>query len=135
MRAFIVSDKNNEIVNLIEVDDLSFAPGKNLRLVEADPRFDIGDFHSKNEGFVKKPSVMTVPSEITPYQARMALNRAGLRKAVETALAAAPIEARDAWEHGLTVYRNSPMLAALAAGLGMRDEAIDALFIAAAQIE
>lgn len=135
MRAFVVAESNNEIVNLIEVDDLSFVPGKNLRLVECDPGYDIGDLHSKVTGFVKKPVVRNVPDEITPYQARMALNQAGLRDTVELALANAPLEVRDAWQYGLTVYRTSPMIAALAASLGLNDAAVDALFIAASQIE
>ena len=78
------------------------------------------------------PSVSSVPISVSPYQARRALNAAGLREAVETAVASASYEVRDAWEYALTVERASPMIAALAAALGLSETQVDDLFIAAA---
>lgn len=73
-----------------------------------------------------------IPSSVSPYQARRALNAAGLRSAVEAAVAAAPYEVQDAWEYALVVERNSPMIDALASSLGLTETQLDDLFIVAA---
>ncbi|MGE0024329.1 MAG: hypothetical protein AB7S70_11940 [Hyphomicrobium sp.] len=78
------------------------------------------------------PDAPVVPQAVTPYQARRALDAAGLRDAAEAAIAAADYDVRDAWEYALTIERNSPFIAALAPALGLSSEQIDALFIAAA---
>lgn len=75
-----------------------------------------------------------VPPRVTPYQARKALSDAGIRQQVEAAVAASPLEVQDAWEYATTVERNSPMIAALAAGLGLTDNQVDELFRSAALI-
>ena len=74
----------------------------------------------------------SVPSAVSPYQARRALNAAGLRDAVEAAVAAASYDVKDAWEYALTVERSSPMIAAVASALGLTNAQVDALFVAAA---
>ncbi|MGE0022748.1 MAG: hypothetical protein AB7S70_03850 [Hyphomicrobium sp.] len=78
------------------------------------------------------PDAPVVPQVVTPYQARRALNAAGLRDAAEAAIAAAGYDVRDAWEYALTIERSSPFVAALAPALGLSDTQIDALFVAAA---
>jgi len=73
-----------------------------------------------------------IPTSVAPYQARRALNAAGLRSAVEAAVAAASYDVQDAWEYALVVERSSPMIAALAASLGLTETQVDDLFIVAA---
>jgi hypothetical protein len=70
---------------------------------------------------------------VTPLQMRRALNAAGLRTAVEAAVAAASQDVRDAWEFATVIVRTDPLLTALAADLGKTEADLDALFAAAAQ--
>jgi hypothetical protein len=74
-----------------------------------------------------------VPLSVTPYQARLALNAAGLRDAAEAAVAAAPRDIRDAWEYAISIERYSPFVAEIGAALGLSDAEIDQLFVAAGQ--
>ena len=80
--------------------------------------------------------VLSVPATISAFQARAVLRRAGLLEQVEAAVAAHPDpEARDAWEYAIEVRRASPLVAALAVGLGLTDEQVDELFRQGAEIE
>jgi hypothetical protein len=72
-----------------------------------------------------------VPLSITPYQARLALNSAGLREAAEAAIAVAPQDVRDAWEYALSIERSSPFISAVGTALALSDVEIDRLFVAA----
>lgn len=90
---------------------------------------------SETLGVVMLPPV--VPESVTPYQFRVALLRAGVSLAqVDSLIDALPQpqrgEARVAWEYGLEVRRDHPLIAQFAAALGMDDAAIDAAFIEAA---
>ena len=77
-----------------------------------------------------------VPESVTPYQFRVALLRAGVSLAqVDAMIDALPQpqrdEARVAWEYGLEVRRDHPLIAQFAAALEMDDIAVDAAFVAA----
>ena len=72
---------------------------------------------------------------ITPFQARAALIQAGLMPQVETLMAQADPIAKAAWEYATEFRRTSPTLQAMAAGLGLTDEQLDALFDQASTIE
>lgn len=80
------------------------------------------------------PNAPDVPQSVTPYQARCALDAAGLLDAVEAIVAQAPRQTRNAWEYGITVNRNSAMINDLGAALGLTAEQIDNLFINAGAI-
>jgi len=73
-----------------------------------------------------------VPPEVTPWQMRRALNQLGLRAMVEAAVAAGDQDARDGWEFALEIRRDNPLLAGMAAALGMTDAQLDDLFRLAA---
>lgn len=79
-----------------------------------------------------------VPQSVTMRQARIALSRAGILSAVNSAIAAmegsAGDEARITWEHAAEVLRDGPLIGQLAPGLQLTDEAIDNLFITAARL-
>ncbi len=77
------------------------------------------------------PSAPEVPLEVTPYQARCALDAAGLLDTVEAIVAQSPRQTRNAWEYGIVVYRYSPMIESLGAALGLTSAQIDTLFLQA----
>lgn len=80
-------------------------------------------------------SAPPVPDVVTPFQARAALRAAGLLDGVLTLVAAADATTQDAWEYATEFRRTSPLLNGLAQQLGMTDQQLDQLFIAAAAIE
>lgn len=75
-----------------------------------------------------------IPRSVTMRQARLALKAAGLLAAVQAAVAAAGETAQIEWEYSNEVQRNSGLVPALAASLGLTGAQIDALFLAAAAI-
>jgi hypothetical protein len=72
-------------------------------------------------------------------QARLALLQAGLYSNLDTIFNALPVNIRTAaiieWEYALFISRNSPTVAMLAAALNITSDQLDALFIAANNIE
>lgn len=83
------------------------------------------------------PAVPQVPQTVTRFQALAALHLAGHLPAVQAIMAApeTPVLAKLAWDNALSFERASPTLASLAQALGLSGSDLDALFIAAAQIE
>jgi hypothetical protein len=77
-------------------------------------------------------AVPVVPASVTPFQARRALKVSGLLASVEAAVAAADDDTQMAWEYALSVERNSPFVATLAAALSLSDADLDQLFVLAA---
>lgn len=80
-----------------------------------------------------------VPSEVTMRQARLALLAAGKLDDVEAALDALPVgavrdAARIAWDYSSMVERHYGLVSTLGPLIGLDDETIDALFIAAAAL-
>lgn len=78
------------------------------------------------------------PESVTMRQARLALLNAGMLTQVEASIAAMPGAAGDAarieWEYALSVERNSPLVALLAAALTLDASKLDALFAQAAAL-
>ena len=97
----------------------------------------IGDLFD-GEVFTKPEPVVEVPQAVTQRQARLALLAAGLLAAVQPALDSLPSPQREAaqieWDWASTIKRDSPLIVSVGAALGLTDEQIDALFIAAAVI-
>ena len=79
---------------------------------------------------------LSIPKEVTPYQARIALLQAGYLDAVEALMAnpETPAAARIAWEYAISFQRHSAFINALASALGLTEEQIDNLFRSAAQV-
>lgn len=75
-----------------------------------------------------------VPQVVTMRQANRALLAAGLLDAVDAAIAQSPREARIDWERAQDVERSNPLVASLAASLGLSDAQLDELFVAAAAL-
>lgn len=76
------------------------------------------------------------PATATPYQARMALLGAGLLDQVEALMLHpdTPQAAKIAWEYATVIDRNSAFIESLGPALGLTEEDIDALFVAASQV-
>lgn len=70
----------------------------------------------------------------TPFQGRMALIEAGLMASAQSAIDNADEKTKTAWEYALTWQRQSPMITALGAALGLTNAQIDDLFRAAQEI-
>lgn len=80
-----------------------------------------------------------LPQSVTMRQARLVLLAADLLDDVDAAIAAIPDAthrkaAQIEWEFAATVDRQSPFTQQLAAGLGLDDAALDALFTEAATL-
>lgn len=80
------------------------------------------------------------PQTVSMAQARIALKMAGLFDAVENKLNNLPdgppkIAAQTAWEYSPTVSRTGELIKTLGAEIGLDDQALDALFIAAGKIK
>lgn len=80
-----------------------------------------------------------VPHEVTMRQARLALAGVGLLDAVNKAIAeitdpATRKAAQIEWEYSATVQRDRQFVALLAPALGLSDQMLDQLFIAAAAL-
>ncbi|MDR2188947.1 MAG: hypothetical protein LBE62_13055 [Azonexus sp.] len=76
-----------------------------------------------------------IPAAITPRQARLALLSAGLYEQVQTVFAAQSgatgEAARIEWEFATAIERANPLIAGLAAELGLTEADLDNLFITA----
>lgn len=79
-----------------------------------------------------------VPESVTMRQCRIALLDAGLLDAVQSSIATMPgtegERARIDWEYALEVRRDWPLINALGSQLGLTEQQIDELFIAAAAV-
>lgn len=75
-----------------------------------------------------------VPFAVSMRQARLALLAAGLLDDVEAAVQAAGQAAQIEWEYAAEVQRTSSLISALTPALGLTEQQVDDLFIAAGAI-
>jgi hypothetical protein len=80
------------------------------------------------------PIVIPVPTTISMAQAQLALLAAGHLDAVEAAIETMPRESQIIWKKANTVQRGDPLVAQMAALLGLDEAGIDALFTAGAAL-
>lgn len=82
--------------------------------------------------------VPVVPERVSMRQARLAMLQAGILDDVETLIQQMPGDegraARIDWEYALDVRRDWPLVGALGTQIGMTEQQVDELFIAAASI-
>ena len=86
------------------------------------------------DGGVPDPDVApvaTVPTLVTPAQAKVALYNAGMLDAVEAAIATSYRPIRIYWDSASVFDRNHPYILGIGALLGLSDAQMDALFLAA----
>lgn len=79
------------------------------------------------------------PEEVLLWQFRAAVTLAGLKDAVDAAVAALPepskTVATEKWEYGNTVRRNHAMITSLSASLGLTSNQVDNIFKTAASLQ
>ena len=100
---------------------------------QGDPADWVVDPVAKTAAYVAPP--VPVPLSVSRRQAKRALLAAGLLSSVEAAVAGASAEVQIDWADALEFRRDSPTIAALAAGLGLTGAQIDDLFRTAATIQ
>lgn len=85
---------------------------------------------------VSSPEPVMFATAVSPFQARIALYEAGLLHQVEALMAHpdTPQAAKIAWEYATVIDRNSAFIQSLGPALGLTEENIDALFLAASQV-
>lgn len=128
MKAHII--ENGLVVNTIEVDSLDFLPN----LIDG----SIGGIGWRYiGGHLIPPEIevptFTVPTSITPRQARLKLLEVGLLdelEAIITTNRAWQIE----WEYATEVKRDSPLIDAVATQAGLTSEQVDAMFTEASKL-
>lgn len=79
------------------------------------------------------PIIIPIPS-CSPRQIRQVLTAAGLRTAVESAVAVGSQDLKDWWEFSTTIERTHPEVIAMGAALGQTPEQLDQLFTAGAAL-
>jgi len=72
---------------------------------------------------------------VTPLQAKLALNAAGLLDNIETFIAGSDRATQIAWESASEFKRSSPLLIGMTAAIGMTGAQLDDLFVVAGNIE
>lgn len=85
------------------------------------------------------PTPPVVPEEVYAWRLRLSTQIAGLKTAIDSLLEQLPqpeqTVAKEAWNAGVTIRRDSPLVAQLAGALGLLSEQVDELFIQANAIE
>lgn len=109
------------------------------RIEELAPAFVDGEWHQVwTVAEISPEERRAAIRPVTMRQARLALLGAGVLSGVEPALAAMPSPQREAaeieWEYASEVRRDAPLIAAIGGALGLSDEQIDDLFLAAAAL-
>lgn len=85
--------------------------------------------------YTPPPPAPAVPTSVSPWQMRRALNQLGLRSTVEAAVAAADQDTKDGWEFATEFRRDNTLLLGMAASLNMADQDLDDLFTLAASFQ
>lgn len=75
-----------------------------------------------------------VPNAVTPRQARLALLQLGILDEVEAAVEQAETSVRIEWEYAIEIRRDNALLAQMAGSLGLDSDALDQLFVSAAEL-
>lgn len=125
--------QNGIVVNTIVVDSLDVLPD----LIEA-THGGIGWLWDGETLTAPPAPPVPIPQQVTMRQARLALLGAGLLAGVDAAIDSLPEPDRTAakidWEYAAVVQRDSGLVPAMGAALGMTEAQIDALFVEAARL-
>lgn len=85
------------------------------------------------------PVEPTVPVEVYAWRLRLSTQISGLKPSIDALLENLPDPektiAKEAWNAGVTIRRDSPLVAQLAGALSLTDEQVDNLFLEANAIE
>lgn len=125
------------VVEIAEVESVVAAFHPSLLWIASDVAA-IGDVYIDGQFVKPEPPPSEIPQTVTMRQCRIALLDAGLLDAVQSSIATMPgtdgERARIDWEYALEVRRDWPLIGYMAGDLGLSDEQVDGLFMAAAAI-
>ncbi len=130
--------ENEAVVEIGEFDSIKGRFHPSLEWAECPANVTVGWSYRLGNGGdlfaapVTKPAA--VPEHVTMAQARLALLQSGLLSQVEAAVVAAGEAAKIQWEYSTVVRRNSDLVLALSAGLGLTSAQLDDLFRLAATL-
>lgn len=82
-----------------------------------------------------EPVPVVVPESVATHKMLIAMDAAGMLESVQALVNAVGGALKIAFDRAPQIHRASPMVAGMAAQLGLTSEQVDALFIAAAAIE
>ena len=132
MRAHVID--NGVVVNTVEVASLDVLPG----LVAAQSNEGIGWSYDGQYFTAPTQAPAIVPQEVTMRQARLALLDAELLANVQTAINSLPepakTKAQIEWDYSNALQRGNSFVSTLGGALGLDNEALDKLFIAASKL-
>lgn len=81
------------------------------------------------------PTTPAVPEEVYAWRLRLSTQIAGLKPVIDGLLGQLPepdkTVATEAWNHGVTIRRDSPLVAQMTGALGLPAEQVDELFVQA----
>jgi hypothetical protein len=118
--------ENGKVINTIEVESLDFLPN----LIEATDG-GIGWLLDGTTLTAPPDPPAVIPSAVSMRQARLALLGADLLDTVDAAINQAGGAAKIEWEYATTVERDSTLVAGMTAALGLTEQQLDDLFVAA----
>lgn len=113
-------------------------------VVQGDPLFAAAQAAGGNAPLEPVPTAPTeaetlaqwrATAKVSRFQAFAALDAAGLLGQATALVTAQGGVAKLAWDNAIEFRRSSPTINGLASAMGLTDEALDALFLAAAEIE
>lgn len=134
MRWALLQENGDEIVNVIDGPDDYVAPAGWMAVLDDHGLARIGGRFAAG-AFVAPSIVERVPEAVAMWQAKAALELAGLLAAADAAITSSSnIVLRHAWRDGNEFHRSSPAIADLGALLGLTSVQIDDLFRAASRL-
>ena len=138
MAHYALLDASGTWQNTIEWDGVfaySPPPGCTVEAVSALPPGGARGWTLSGSVWTAPAVVVAVPASVALWQAKAALQNAGLLTAASAAVTAMNNEAITAfWAQAQSIDRASPTVAAIASTLNLTGAQLDALFIAAAGI-
>ncbi len=134
-------NKQEKIMSKIyhQKSNLPFAVGGVIAISLTDAQYEqikgkaefLAPASAEVQAYLKAADKTVAPVSVTMAQARKALHRAGLLDKVSAGIKAMPKEAQIDWEFATRVHRDSSLVAAVGAGIGLEAADLDALFVAA----
>ena len=129
-----ISVATNIVSNVSVWDDVPQSTNETL-YVQTDSAGIGWTYNPADESFSSpEPAPPGVPHSVSMRQARLALLGAGLLDSVDAVVAQSPRAVQIEWEFATDVWRDRDLVASIGGALGLTDDQIDALFIAAAAI-
>ena len=108
-----------------------------LELLEGQSNGKVIDWSGDLPVLIIPEIVISIPQEVTKFQAKVALYQAGMLEAVEAEISKpeTQMEMKLAWQDAQTFKRTSSFVNGMASLLGLTDQQVDDLFVLAAGIE